>query len=48
MSRKCGNCIHSQQERPYGEWVCGNEESEAYGLDIAYDDVCEEWEGKDE
>ena len=40
----CGTCRWKRREN--GEWVCTNDESDAYGLDVAYDDECEEWEGK--
>lgn len=42
----CGTCRH---HKPFAdEWGCDNEESEAYGLETAYDDYCEEYEEKEE
>lgn len=37
----CGNCGNKRYEN--GEWVCGCEASEMYGLDTSYGDSCEEW-----
>lgn len=47
----CGTCRHNEAEWGNGHlcgFHCGNEESEAYGLDTDYNDSCGEWEGKDE
>ena len=32
----CGICKY--HKRIYGEWVCDNEESENYGLEVGFDD----------
>lgn len=39
----CGTCrFHKNCE---GEWTCCNERSDdGYGLETAYDEVCDEWE----
>lgn len=42
MNKCCGNCRYSKYKN--GEWICTNEESEGFGLKIAYDDLCEECE----
>lgn len=43
--RYCGTCCH---HKPFAdEWGCDNEESEAYGLETAYDDYCEEYEERE-
>lgn len=41
---KCGECAFNTYED--GEFVCGNEDSENYGLPTAYNDSCEEGEEK--
>lgn len=42
----CGTCRH---HKPFdGEWCCDNEESDGYALTTAYDDFCEEYEGKED
>lgn len=41
----CGNC--RWRLRVKGEWTCGNNECDYYGLEVTYeDDECEEWEGR--
>lgn len=42
----CGECEY----RRYidGEWVCDNEESENYGLEVSYSDDCVDFEKKGE
>lgn len=44
----CGKCeYHVKGEIPgEGDFVCNNAESEAYGLETAWDDVCEEFENR--
>lgn len=42
--RMCGNCIYNQRDDYTGEYTCGNEESEAYGCEVCYTDVCSEHE----
>ena len=39
----CGNCGNCQYDPETGEYVCNCEESEAYGLDMAFNDYCEDW-----
>ena len=42
----CGTC---RFHKPFAdEWGCDNEESEAYGLETAYDDFCEEYDEKED
>ncbi len=45
MDEICANCKHNKKTQR--EFYCGNEESEYYGVPTAYDDTCEDWEGKD-
>lgn len=43
----CGDCRwHKRIAR--NEFVCDNENSEGYGLSTAYDDCCEEFDGREE
>lgn len=45
----CGTCRFNKPSWETGHlcgFHCTNEDSEAYGLDTAYDDSCEEWEDK--
>lgn len=46
MKECCGNCGFSKYDRTTGEYVCTCEESDAYALDIAFNDWCEEWSSK--
>ena len=43
----CGTCLYHFLESD-DEWVCDNDYSDAYGLETAYDDSCEDYEGMDE
>ena len=43
----CGQCWHHKYT-VLGEFVCDNEESEAYGLSTLYDDICENFEERGE
>lgn len=43
----CGTCQH-HIPMPMDEWCCNNEDSEGYGLNTAYDDCCEEYEGRED
>lgn len=44
--RCCGNCDY---HKPFGdEYICDNEESEAYGLETQCGDYCGEYEGKED
>lgn len=42
----CGNCKFTKLF--YGEWTCSNEDSEAYGLSMDYNDYCEEYEERED
>lgn len=42
---KCGECAYNHYDKKEKCWVCGNPESENYGLMTAYDDSCEEFTG---
>lgn len=44
MRECCGTCAFNRYKD--GEFVCGNPDSEAYGLYTAYSDECEEYEEK--
>lgn len=45
----CGTCkYHCPSEIPGQEdWYCNNAESDAYGVETAYDDECYCWEGRE-
>ena len=40
----CGNCVWAEQQGE--EWVCNNEESEAFGLETLYDDYCDDYSNR--
>ena len=42
----CGTCRYNRRDWS-GEYCCGCEASEAFGLSTAYDDTCEAWEEKE-
>lgn len=49
MSNKkqcCGTCTYCQSID--GEWRCDNEDSEAYGLSVAYSDYCDEYKERED
>ena len=39
----CGNCGNCHYDPDTGEQICSCEASNAYGLDMAFNDGCEEW-----
>lgn len=39
----CGNCGNCKYDRDTGEYICGCEASDAYGLEVSFNAVCEEW-----
>ena len=43
----CGTCKFSKYSGKIYDYVCTNEDSEYYGLSIAYQDSCDEQEEKD-
>ena len=43
----CGRCQYHKY-MALDEFMCDNEESEAYGLSTLYDDVCENFEEREE
>lgn len=43
---QCGECQHNKYDTREHCYVCSNPESEYYGLRMAYDDVCDEFERK--
>lgn len=43
----CANCEYNTHDEECGEWSCGNEESDCYGLPTFYDDGCEFFEEKE-
>ena len=46
--RCCGSCgHHTPPEERTGDWTCGNEESENYGLPTEYSDKCEDYERRE-
>lgn len=40
----CGTCIHHKPENNNHDWVCENEDADAYGLETDYNDICEDYE----
>ena len=54
MDEKCGTCKFNTCDRSnldtegYLDFVCGNEESDNYGVSTFYDDSCDCWEGKED
>lgn len=51
MKECCGNCKWNRCDRNgvrHSEFYCGNEDSFEYGSPTFYDDVCDDWEGKDD
>ena len=48
MKEVCGTCKYNKYNSYEQSYYCGNEDSDYYGIDTAYDDECEEWEDKDE
>ena len=53
MEKHCRTCKHNTPEyeggtREVKDFYYDNEESEYYGLPTAYDDSCEDWEGKED
>lgn len=42
----CGTCIH--HECWGGVWICCNEDSENWGLETDYDDVCNDYQAREE
>ena len=46
--RCCGTCRHHVREDISGDYVCGCDGSEFYSDWTDYNDVCDEWEGKED
>ena len=44
----CGNCRHNKYDRQTKDFVCNNQDGEYYGLSTSYDDMCDEYEEKEE
>ena len=42
----CGNCKHHKRDKESGEWICHNQESDNFGLEIEYSDSCVDFEEK--
>ena len=42
----CGTCIFSKYCGEIHDFICSNENSENYGLNVAYTDRCDEQEEK--
>jgi hypothetical protein len=42
MMNNCGTCAYHTFSD--GLWVCNNELADAYGLDTAWDNACEDYE----
>ena len=40
----CGNCKYCSYDWELSEYVCHNEDSDAYGLETDYNESCGEWE----
>ena len=45
--RCCGTCKFSIYDRDIHDYICDNENSENYGVPIAYQESCDEQEEKD-
>lgn len=45
MNACCGNCVWNDYEE--GDYVCGNEDSECYGMMTSYDDWCTDYDPKE-
>ncbi|MGF7002429.1 hypothetical protein M2149_000805 [Lachnospiraceae bacterium PFB1-21] len=43
---KCGECEYNRYNVIEEMFYCGNEDSENFGIDTAYDDECEDGEEK--
>lgn len=50
MRKTCGNCKYNEPDPLCKEedFMCGNEDSENYGINTDLDDGCEDFEGKEE
>lgn len=42
----CGTCVFSKYCGEIHDFICSNENSENYGLNVAYTDRCDEQEEK--
>lgn len=47
IKKCCGTCTY-HIPMPLDEWVCDNPDSEAYGLETGYEELCEDYEGRGE
>ncbi len=51
---KCGNCKYNRHSNDgnngmmRGSFYCGNEDADMYGVPTFYDDVCDDYEEKEE
>ena len=46
MEEVCGTCKWNCRTSD-GEYGCGNDESEMYGVSTFYDDTCDDWEKRE-
>lgn len=42
---KCGTCVFCKKIN--GEWTCDNPDSDNYGLEVEFKDVCEDYEERE-
>ena len=47
MEECCGTCKYHRYDISSGDWVCCNGDSENVADWTEYNDVCEEWEGRE-
>lgn len=48
MARECcGTCCHCRKSEETGEWVCANDLSDNYAVEVEYDYWCEDYEERE-
>ena len=47
MREICGECKHNKRDYGNGDFVCGNVDSDYYGVPTMYDDTCNDFEEKE-
>lgn len=43
----CGNCFHCRKSVETGEWICTNDLSDNYALEVDYSYKCEEYDKRE-
>ena len=41
MGKTCKTCVYRELSQDEYEFICTNEESEGYGLEVEFDDSCD-------